>query len=334
MEVRCEYATPPHTQGHQALDLAIEFYMENCTECPYRDGTGELPNLATEAANRAAREVELKVEEQRRADERAARYRDRRERRQQAMIAEDLVARELARHLDHLDRAEPRTGPLSVEERRAERHIIEAAKAAPDLFSPVLIDTLLELASDTADTTAFAALVELVRGGRCPPRRALDSALAALRRYRSIEASHLVGFLSPELVAADLPDVVDQLINLASGDEDHWRPPAAPAGLAAAAHVDLPFVTNRITKQLASDDEWDRHKAADAARVLLTENPTRVIALGVPLALSIRGPDVVLRRLPAPFGGGIERARQRMAGRTGDHAHHRGDSCRRRLAGS
>ena len=54
MEVRCEHAAPPRTQGHQALELAIEFYNENCVECPFREGTGELPNLATVAADRAA----------------------------------------------------------------------------------------------------------------------------------------------------------------------------------------------------------------------------------------------------------------------------------------
>lgn len=43
MEVRCEHAQPPRTQGHQALDLAVEFYSENCIECVYRDGTGSFP---------------------------------------------------------------------------------------------------------------------------------------------------------------------------------------------------------------------------------------------------------------------------------------------------
>src|SRR3954449_3740044 len=50
LEVRCEHAPPPRTQGHGARDLAIEFYEQNCPECPFRDGTGGLPNLATVAA--------------------------------------------------------------------------------------------------------------------------------------------------------------------------------------------------------------------------------------------------------------------------------------------
>ena len=52
LEVRCEHASPSGSQAHQAMELAIEFYNENCVECPYPDGTGELPNLATVATQR------------------------------------------------------------------------------------------------------------------------------------------------------------------------------------------------------------------------------------------------------------------------------------------
>ncbi len=306
MEVRCEHAAPPRSQGHQALELAIEFYNENCVDCPYRKGTGELPNLATEAADHAASEAKRQTEEQQRADARARRHRDREERRRYAVAGEDLVVRELAGHLDLLDRSEPRTEPMSPQEQRSARQVIETARAAPELFSPVLVDTVLELAADTADATAIAALRELVRGGRCPARRALEAALAALRRYRSTEAGDLVAFLRPELVAADLPDVIDQLINLASGDAyDRWWPPAAPAGLAAAADVDLPLVTGRLTEQLANDDEWTRHIAADAANVIISADPTRVVAFGNALAASIRGPDVGYAGYPHPSGAAL-----------------------------
>lgn len=161
-------------------------------------------------------------------------------------------------------------------------------------------------ALETADATAVAALHELVRGSQCPARRALEAALAAPRWYRSSEASDLVAFLRPELVAADLPDVIDQLINLASGDtHDHWRPPAAPAGLAAAADVDLPLVTQRLTERLANDNEWARHIAADAANVIIDGDPTRVVALGEALAASIRGPDVGYAGYPHPSGAAL-----------------------------
>ncbi len=30
LEVRCEHAPPPRAQGHQALELALDFYYANC----------------------------------------------------------------------------------------------------------------------------------------------------------------------------------------------------------------------------------------------------------------------------------------------------------------
>jgi hypothetical protein len=306
LEVRCEHAAPPRTQGHQALELAIEFYNQNCVECPFREGTGELPNLATVAADRAAEEAALQAEKQRRAEDRSRRHRQREERRRQAMGGEDRVVRDLSEHLDRLDRAELRTAGMTPDEQRSARYVVETARAAPEVFSDVLVDTVLELAADTADATALTALAELVRGGRCPPRRALDAALTALPQFRSIEAGDLVALLRPELRPGDLPEVIDQLINLASGDsDDRLRPPPASAGLRAATEVGLPLVTQRITELLASDDEWTRTFAADAANVVLAGDPTRVVALGRPLASSIRGKDAGYWGYPNPSGAAL-----------------------------
>src|ERR1700691_4999258 len=63
MEVRCEHAQPPQTQGHQALAPAVEFYNQNCIGCAYREGSGELPNLKTVADDAAARESERREAE-------------------------------------------------------------------------------------------------------------------------------------------------------------------------------------------------------------------------------------------------------------------------------
>src|SRR5690606_18865239 len=72
-EMRCEHA-PPHVLSPRAIDLAIEFCRQNCTNCTQRDGTGELPNLATLSAERAAEEQARADALQRAAEERAARY--------------------------------------------------------------------------------------------------------------------------------------------------------------------------------------------------------------------------------------------------------------------
>jgi hypothetical protein len=310
LEVRCEYAPPPRVEGHQALELSIEFYQANCIGCPHRDPTGELPSLATVAGQRAAEEAARKAATKQAADERARRYRQRRERRHQLLAGEGHVVRDLADALDRIDRAEPRTGPPTPEEARAARQVLDAARGAPELFRPILVDSLLELATDTADVTAFEALGLLVQSGRCPPRRALEAARAVLRRYRSVAAGQLLAVLEPDLRPEDLPDLLDQLIVLAAGEERDlapvpWGLPSSPGGLIAASHVDLPAVTARIIEHLGSDDELTREAGADAARVLLALDATRVVALGHPLAASVRGPDTPYAGYPHPAGAAL-----------------------------
>src|SRR5262249_22827245 len=116
LEVRCEYAPPPRRQGYQALELAIEFYQDNCTNCPYRESTGELPNLATVSAERLAQEAANREAAKRAADGRARRHRERRERRRQLLSGEGHVVRDLGEAVDRIDRAEPRTRPLASDE--------------------------------------------------------------------------------------------------------------------------------------------------------------------------------------------------------------------------
>ena len=310
LEVRCEYAPPPRTQGHQALNLAIDFYQANCIGCPHRDPTGELPSLATVAGERAAAEATREAAAQQAAGERARRYLQRRERRHQLLAGEGHVVRDLADALDRIDRAEPRAGPTTSEEARAARQVVDAARGAPELFRPVLVDSLLELAADTADGTAFEALKLLVRSGYCPPRRAFQAAYAVLRRYRSVDAGQLLAALEPDLRPGDLPDLLDQLIALASGEEPDlapapWSLPSSPEGLIAASHVDLPAVTDRIIGHLASDDDSRREAGANAARVLLALDATRVIALGHPLAASVRGPESGYAGYPHPASAAL-----------------------------
>ena len=311
LEVRCEHAPPPRRQGHQALELAIEFYRDNCTGCPHRDPTGELPSLATVAGERATAEAAQAEAARRAAEERDQRYRRRLERRHQLIAGEGYVVRDLADAIDRIDRADPRSGALAAEEAQAARQILDAARGAPELFRPILVDSLLELAADTADATAFEALRVLVKSGRCPPRRALEAAQAVLRWYRSVGAGLLLAVLEPDLRPEDLPDVLDQLISLASGEDRDlasvpWQQQASPVGLIAASRVDLPAVTDRINAHLASDDDSVREAGADAARVLLTLDATRVVALGQPLAAGIRGPDRGYAGYPHPAAAALQ----------------------------
>jgi hypothetical protein len=301
LRVRCEHAPPSPRLGHIALDLAVEFYQDNCVGCPHQAPGGGWPTLATEVVRRAAQETARQEEAQQAAADRARRHEQRRERRRELVAAQGHVIRDLAAALDRIDRGEPRTEPLTGEEDRAARQVTDAAKGAPELFGPVLVTSLLELAADAADPAAMEALEALVRAGRCPPRRALGAASVVLRQHRSAPAVRLLAMLEPDLRPADLPAVLDRLISLASGEEDsRWWPAPAPEGLVAASHVDLPAVTERITAHLGSGDELTRQAAADAARVLLADDAARVIALGPPLAGSIRGEDTGYAGEPCP----------------------------------
>jgi hypothetical protein len=311
VEVRCKHAPPPRSQGHQALELAIEFYQANCIGCPHREATGELPSLATVAGRHAAEDEARKAAARKAADERTQRHHQRRERRHQLLAGEGHVVRDLVEALDRIDRAEPQTGPPSQDEARAARQVLDSARGAPDLFRPVLVDGLLELAADATDATAFEALRVLVPSGQCPPRKAVETACAVLRRYRSVDAGRLLAVLEPDLRPDDLPDVLDQLISLASGEDDTdlapapWTLPSSSEGLIAASHVDLPAVTARTIEHLASDNELTREAGADAARVLLARDATRVVALGRPLAASVRGQESGYAGYPHPTSAAL-----------------------------
>lgn len=292
LEVRCEHAPPPQSQGHNALELAIGFYQENCPGCPYRDPSGLVPTLAAVVEQRAAEEADRKAAADRAMNERESRHRERRERRRQLLAGEGYVIRDLGDAVERVDHPHPRSGQADAEDARAARQVLDAARGAPELFRPVLVDSLLELATDTAEPVALEAVGMLVAAGRCPPRNALDAASTVLRRQRSVDACNLLAVLEPELLPRDLPGILDQLISLVSGDDfGPWHRPSSSEGLVAASRVDLSAVIGRIIAHLASDEETTRQAGAEAALVLLRIDATRVVALGPPLAASVRGED-------------------------------------------
>jgi hypothetical protein len=158
LEVRCEHAPPPRIQGHNALELAIEFYQANCVGCPHRDPSGLVPTLAAVAEGRAAEEADRKAAADRAATERERRHHERCDRRCRTLAREGYVVRDLADAIDRVDHAHPRREPIGAEDARAARQVLDAARGAPELFRPVLVDSLLELAADTAEPVAFEGI--------------------------------------------------------------------------------------------------------------------------------------------------------------------------------
>jgi hypothetical protein len=210
---------PPRTSGFVALDLAVEFYGANCVECPHRDGTGELPNLAIVVASRDAADEHCRQEAQRRETERAARHAGRRARRRQSVTREGYVVRDLADVLDRLDADRPRDRPPTDPETAAARELIESARHAPELFGRPLVASLLEMAIDTAEPAAFIAIEDLVRADRCDPRAAVETALAVLQGQRLMEAGSVLAAFKEHLHPDDLPPVLDRLVELAAGQD-------------------------------------------------------------------------------------------------------------------
>jgi len=156
LEVRCEHAPAPRVSGHRALDLAVEFYRENCAGCQHRLGSGELPNLATVVAERDATDEAARRAAEQAARDRVARHAERRRRRRQLVAGEGYVVRDLAEWLDRLDADAPRSRDMLPSERVAAAQLVEAAKHAPRLFSQPLVETLIDLAVDTAEPSRLS----------------------------------------------------------------------------------------------------------------------------------------------------------------------------------
>ncbi len=273
--------------------------------CPHRQGTGELPNLATIVSER-----DTEAEEARQAQ--------RRQRRQQLVSGEGYVARELSDWLDRLDADAPRERALQRGERDAARQLIETARHAPELFSPPLVETLLDLAVDTAEPAEFTAITHLVRGGRCDDRAAVQAALAVLPARGIPEAARLLDAFDDQLRPDDLPPVLGRLVEMAAARHELLHPPQpVQEGLLAAARTDLSAVTAHLIERLGSDDEWTRADAADAAAVLLREDPGRVVGLGPALVASIRGEDIIYADYPHPASAATRALAEAWRGQPG-----------------
>src|SRR5262249_43608807 len=127
--------------------------------------------------------------------------------------------------------------------------------------------------------------------GRCATRSAIEAALAALLVREEPSAARLLGAFNSDFRQTDIPMVLDRLTEMSANQEEPWGTEPTPEGILAAAAIDLPTVANRLIELLNNDNDYLRGCAADAAAVLLKQDPMRVIALGPPLMSSIRGKD-------------------------------------------
>ncbi len=302
-QVRCQYAPAPRHMQMNVMDLAVQFYEENCVGCPFRAPNGVLPTIAVEVENRRREAARRAGEAEGRRASILSAWEDRRMRRRAAVGAEGFATRDVASDLDKID-YHPDAESLVAEEiaRPARRRLIEVARLAPELVVPALADSTITLASETGNGTACTVVRLLARAGHLPPRRAIEVALSLLSKFPSVEAGQIVAEFDGELTRQGLEPILDSLVSLAAEeDEFPWSGRRSePAAFLAASRVDLMQVTDRLLVLLESDEAQIRDEAAQAAGLLLATDPGLVIGLGTALVRSIRGEDEGYAGTPHP----------------------------------
>jgi hypothetical protein len=299
IQVRCPHAPRSSSMSSHGLDLAVAFYKDNCIGCDQRSPTGIFPTISQEAdaRDRAAAE-RIQVSAGRDA-ERLARWGDRHRRRVLAVAVESYVTRDLAADLEALD---PHPEQPHEDDPARRSRLLEVAQRAPEMLTPLLVDCIKEIAENLSDPTACAMVGLLARAGQVTPQQAIAVGSAALSRRPSREAGQLVALFASTANPTQVKQASLGAIVLCVDDDDVFlgsRHPE-PAALHALASADLVSVTEAVLDELASDDEWSRDRAADAARTLLMADPSRVTALGAGLVAAIRGEDQHYAGYPTP----------------------------------
>jgi hypothetical protein len=302
-EIRCAHAPFFGLQMMQATDLAVEFYEANCINCSYRQTAGRLPNIASEAAERARRRENDEEQRLRERDAVRSAWTARNAARNAALADAPFQVRDLAAQIDFLD-ACPEIEEERLEEAR--RYVVETARATPTLFVAPLVDALFALAA-AHDATAHEALLALARGGVAEEERVVTVAVDSLREFAIAQAGATVAafaaLLRPEQCAAACYGAI-----ALTAEPDHFLPikvEPKPAALLALAAVAWPIVESAVIDFLAADEDVLREVGARAAGHLLCEEVARLQMLGEPLVRSIRGRDAGYAGHPAPGSAAV-----------------------------
>lgn len=208
----CDHAPAGGMATWDFADAALDFHDRNCFSCTQRVAV-RLPNLTSllqqRETHRKRIEDERRVEQERAANERAARQLIRQTLRSQL----NVVPATIVDHLEELDSDTPG---------EAAAQLLGVARLAPETFTPAIIEHCFSLLEDREgwfDEIGLHVLNELgddpVRLTRC--------ALLSLGEYRSIQiAADIIntnsGLIDESLLANALP----ALVGLAS-PEQNWR---------------------------------------------------------------------------------------------------------------
>lgn len=299
-EIACDHAAFFGMSGVDIMVLAVEFYEQRCVGCQYRNPTGRLPTIVTEAERRKSeREAYHTIERERQlAVENARKLRG--EARDLALAGQSYTVRDLASHIDRVDRDAALTSDQDVADSR--RRIIEVARLSPEHFAAVLIEDLKRLAI-AKDSTALEALHELARHGCVPPNEVANIAADILSSGAHIEAGKVVADLTGSVSKDKLASASLGAIALASDWHAAFpspRHPASPAALIALASYAWEDLRAIVLQELSHENAWRREAACHAAYYLLHEGPSRSEELLGPVLESIWGEDRGYAGDPAP----------------------------------
>jgi hypothetical protein len=260
----CDFAAAGGSACWDLADAALEFHDRNCQGCAHRDPVG-LPNLSILIQQRDDERLRSKAQHDSRVahdnEVRALRRSERRALRQSL----DAASAGLVDEIEELDQAD-----LPGERRRQLEHaLLEAAKLAPDAFTPPLLEQcfcLLEAREPWFDTIGL----ELLRQLSAKSDRLVHIALQSLAQHRSIPVSAAI--LTAHSATADaslIPAALPALVDLAQPEHrpfSHGEEVTDPAPLLALHRTHKSTVEATIAKLL---DEHHPYRVNCAVRAIL-----------------------------------------------------------------
>ncbi|MBI1814555.1 MAG: hypothetical protein HYR72_06230 [Deltaproteobacteria bacterium] len=264
--IRCEHARKPGGSAIRLDWIAVEFYRDNCVQCPFREPRG-VPNLkmcVDELDQRAASEATARDQaRQKQNAEREAR----RVHRHRLIAGEPYATIEQIMHLDRLD-AESADHDAGTQLRTVAQH-------APELFTPAAVAVLIETARVIEHPALLSTLRALAHAGRVDARQATGVALETLAHSVMVEAAHFVIDFSEHVNVGALTSALDSLVVIAgrSADGIPHEPAPEPKPLLAALRIAPIHVLERVEAWIASDDDAQASCGAQAAAAIIGVEP-------------------------------------------------------------
>ena len=270
-EIECPHAPNTSSASMNLESVAVDFYRRNCAGCTRRDPV-RLPisRRSWKGSTRSERRQTLLWPSN--AWRRMSAEHPVHATAKHGQLREPQPTRDFIALLDGID--------IEVPDDRADR-LVDLARAAPEICSPIAATLLIETAENAATEQLFEAIGHLRRAGRVEDRAALDVAVTALAKHGAYEAAaRIVVDLREDVEASMLRPAIPSLIALAGPiDGIGERPTSYEDGLAVAAALDLPAVLDMLERWLRANDIYQRAAGATATGALLRAEPSAATVL-------------------------------------------------------